>query len=106
MDRITQRQLKSTTARKDKGWGCTAVNTALKQVSAWIETALKVAVDMSALSLRSSLRLVTVSRAGRGLWRTAPGLSMTVRHGGGGGPRPEPNFVEPNGFLFNEKVLH
>lgn len=56
--------------------------------------------------LRSSLRLVSAARTGHGLWRTVPGLSMTVRHGGGGGPRPEPNFVEPNGFLFNEKVLH
>ena len=51
---------------------------------------------------RSSLRLVPSIRA---VVRTpAPVLSATVRHGGGGGPKPVSNFVEPNGFLFNEKV--
>ena len=54
--------------------------------------------------LRSSWRLALAARTGLGGWRTAPALSVTVRHGGGG-PKPESNFVEPNGFLFNEKVL-
>ena len=38
-------------------------------------------------------------------WRTVPAVATTVRHGGGGPKPPESNFVEPNGFLFNEKVL-
>ena len=50
--------------------------------------------------LRGSWRLASAARM-----RAAPSLSVTVRHGGGG-PKPPSNFVEPNGFLFNEKVLY
>ena len=49
---------------------------------------------------RSGIRLVSTARAGL---RAAPALSVAVRHGGGG-HKPVSNVLEPNGFLFNEKV--
>ena len=51
---------------------------------------------------RSGLRLVSTAHT---TVRVAPILSTTVRHGGGG-PKPVSNVLEPNGFLFNEKVCN
>ena len=49
---------------------------------------------------RSGLKVVSAARGGL---RAAPALSVAVRHGGGG-RKPVSNIIEPNGFLFNEKV--